>query len=156
MSSIAQLCLTLCDSMDCTPPGFPRQEYWSGFPLPSPGDLPGPRIEPMFPAFVGRFCTTELSEKPFTFPPCYQGFLESPSYKLLAVQSSSQDLLLEEAKLRLPSLCWRGVHMGYSNRDQEKSSTMDWMTSAGQSVSDNTSYKHNTNAPLVLLERVKG
>ena len=46
--------------------------------------------------------------------------------------------------------------MGYSNRDQEKSSTMDWMTSAGQSVSDNTSYKHNTNAPLVLLERVKG
>ena len=54
----------------------------------------------MFPALVGRFCTTELSEKPFTFPPCYQGFLESPSYKLLAVQSASQDLLLEEAKLR--------------------------------------------------------
>src|SRR5574337_627403 len=26
--------------------GFSRQEYWSGVPLPSPGDLPNPRIEP--------------------------------------------------------------------------------------------------------------
>ena len=28
------------------PVGFPRQEYWSGLPFPSPGDLPGPGIEP--------------------------------------------------------------------------------------------------------------
>ena len=26
---------------------FPRQEYWSGLPFPSPGDLPGPGIEPV-------------------------------------------------------------------------------------------------------------
>ena len=26
--------------------GFSRQEYWSGLPFPSPGDLPDPRIEP--------------------------------------------------------------------------------------------------------------
>ena len=26
--------------------GFYRQEYWSGLPFPSPGDLPNPRIEP--------------------------------------------------------------------------------------------------------------
>ena len=26
--------------------GFPRQEYWSGLPFPSPGDLPDPGIEP--------------------------------------------------------------------------------------------------------------
>ena len=25
--------------------GFPRQEYWSGLPFPSPGDLPNPGIE---------------------------------------------------------------------------------------------------------------
>ena len=30
--------------------GFSRQEYWSGFPFPSPGDLPNPGIEPMSPA----------------------------------------------------------------------------------------------------------
>ena len=29
--------------------GFSRQEYWSGVPLPSLGDLPDPGIEPMFP-----------------------------------------------------------------------------------------------------------
>ena len=28
---------------------FSRQEYWSGLPLPSPGDLPNPGIEPRFP-----------------------------------------------------------------------------------------------------------
>ena len=26
--------------------GFSRQEYWSGLPFPSPGDLPNPRIKP--------------------------------------------------------------------------------------------------------------
>ena len=30
--------------------GLSRQEYWSGLPFPSPGDLPDPRIEPMSPA----------------------------------------------------------------------------------------------------------
>ena len=29
--------------------GFPRQEYWSGLPFPSPGDLPDPEIEPESP-----------------------------------------------------------------------------------------------------------
>ena len=29
--------------------GFPRQEYWSGVPFPSPGDLPDPGIEPTSP-----------------------------------------------------------------------------------------------------------
>ena len=31
--------------------GFPRQQYWSGLPFPSLGDLPDPGIEPMFPAW---------------------------------------------------------------------------------------------------------
>ena len=29
---------------------FSRQEYWSGLPFPSPGDLPDPGIEPRYPA----------------------------------------------------------------------------------------------------------
>ena len=40
--------------------GFPRQEYWSGVPFPSPGDLPDPGIEPTSPALAGGFLTTEL------------------------------------------------------------------------------------------------
>ena len=43
--------------------GFPRQEYWSGLPFPSPGDLPDPGIEPMSPAFAGKFFTTEQPGK---------------------------------------------------------------------------------------------
>ena len=39
--------------------GFPRQEYWSGLPFPSPGDLPNPRIKLAFPAMAGKFFTTE-------------------------------------------------------------------------------------------------
>ena len=30
--------------------GFPRQEYWGGFPFPSPGELPNPGREPPSPA----------------------------------------------------------------------------------------------------------
>ena len=30
--------------------GFSRQEYWSGLPFPSPGDLPDPRIKPESPS----------------------------------------------------------------------------------------------------------
>ena len=38
---------------------FSRQEYWSGLPFPSPGDLPDPEIEPVSPALAGGFFTTE-------------------------------------------------------------------------------------------------
>ena len=44
--------------------GFLRQEYWSGLPLPSPGDLPYPGIEPRSPALAGRFFTTEPQRRP--------------------------------------------------------------------------------------------
>ena len=44
--------------------GFSRQEYWSGLPFPSPGDLPDPGIEPASPALAGGFFTTEPPWKP--------------------------------------------------------------------------------------------
>ena len=43
---------------------FPRQEYLSGFPFPSPGDLPDPGIEPMTSALAGGFFSTEPPENP--------------------------------------------------------------------------------------------
>ena len=45
--------------------GFSRQEYWSGLPFPSPGDLPDPGIEPkstVSPALACRLFTTEPPE----------------------------------------------------------------------------------------------
>jgi len=46
---------TLETPMGSSPPdssvlGFPRQEYWSGLPFPSPEDLLNPGIEPVSPA----------------------------------------------------------------------------------------------------------
>ena len=40
--------------------GFPRQEYWSGVPFPSPGDLPNPGTEPRCPALQADSLPTEL------------------------------------------------------------------------------------------------
>ena len=44
--------------------GFSRQEYWSGLPFPSPGDLPDPGIEPGSPAFQTDTLTSEPPGKP--------------------------------------------------------------------------------------------
>ena len=46
-SEVTQSCLTLCDPWNVIGQaplsmGFSSQEYWSGLPLPSPGDLPDP------------------------------------------------------------------------------------------------------------------
>ena len=39
--------------------GFPRQEYWSGLPFPTPGDLPNPEIKLTSLALAGEFFPTE-------------------------------------------------------------------------------------------------
>ena len=59
---VTQSCLTLCDpwTVACQAPltrEFFRQEYWSGLPCLSPGDLPNPGIQPVSPAEVGGLFT---------------------------------------------------------------------------------------------------
>ena len=44
--------------------GFPRQEYWSGLPFPSPGDLPDLGIEPRSPALQADALPSESPGKP--------------------------------------------------------------------------------------------
>ena len=67
--SVAQLCLTLCDSMDCSPPGssvhgisqakiLKLPGYWVAISF--SGDLPNPGIEPRCPALQ----TDSLPSKP--------------------------------------------------------------------------------------------
>ena len=62
--SVAQSCLAVWDSMDCSPPGFSvhgffRQEYWGGLSFPSPGGLPNPGTEPGSPALQADTLTSE-------------------------------------------------------------------------------------------------
>ena len=66
---VAKLCPTLVTpwTVDGQAPlsmEFPRQEYWSGLPFPSPEHLPDPGIEPASPALAGGLFTTEPPRKP--------------------------------------------------------------------------------------------
>ena len=84
-SEVTQLYPTLCNPWTVAHQaplsmGFSRQEYWSGLPFPSPGDLPNPGIKPGSPALQAdplpseppgkpsRFINDSYSELPFQSP----------------------------------------------------------------------------------------
>ena len=68
---VAQSCPTLGNAItiSCQAPlsmGFSRQEYWSGLPFPSAGDLPNPGMRPespVSPALQAGSFPVEISEK---------------------------------------------------------------------------------------------
>ena len=67
---VAKLYLTFATSgmVACQVPlsmGFPRQEYWSRLPFPSPEDLPDLRIEPRSPALQPDSLPSELQGDPW-------------------------------------------------------------------------------------------
>ena len=70
---VSKLCPTLCDPMDCRPPGSSvhgisqARINWSGLPFPSPGDLPNPGIKPVSPALASVFFTAQPPGKPANY-----------------------------------------------------------------------------------------
>ena len=108
-AKLLKLCPTLCDPMDCNPPGSSvhgifQQEYWSGLPCPAPGDLPNPRIEPTSltsPALASGFFTTsttweaqiqkQVQEKNYTPTPQPQSSLISPGTSPTSPQYGSTE-----------------------------------------------------------------
>ena len=91
----AQSCPTLCNPVDCSPPGSSvhgifRQEYWSGLPFPSPGDLPDPGIEPATPASPALQAASS--------PRSHQG----DAFDLLDYQN---DHILQPSEVRLQAPC---------------------------------------------------
>ena len=64
-SEVTQSCPTLCEAHQAPlSMGFSRQEYWSGLPFPSPGDLPNPGVEPRSPALQADALSSEPPGKP--------------------------------------------------------------------------------------------
>ena len=70
--------------------GFSRQEYWSGLPFPSPGDLPEPGIKPGSPAQQADSLPTKIPgmekmsnahDPPRNQAPCGLSIIKPPSYK---------------------------------------------------------------------------
>ena len=64
VKSLSSVCLFMTPwTVACQAPpsmGFSRQEYWSGMPLPSPGHLPDPGVEPRSPALQADSLLSEL------------------------------------------------------------------------------------------------
>ena len=73
--------------MNCSLPGssvvaFSRQEYWSGLPFPSLGELPDPRIEPRSPTLQADTLLTELLDAIYYQPPFTQGATQAPHLRM--------------------------------------------------------------------------
>ena len=61
---VAQLCPTFCDPQAPQFMEFSKQEYWSGLPFPSPGDLPDPGTEPRSPTLQADSLPSKPPGKP--------------------------------------------------------------------------------------------
>ena len=63
--------------------GFSRQEYWSGLPFPSPGDLPNPGVEPGSSALQTDALSSEPPGKPCKIPVDLLKILKDDAIKVL-------------------------------------------------------------------------
>ena len=92
--------------------GFSRQEYWSGLPFPSPGDLPNPGIKPTSlasPALAGGFFTAELSGKPYIYTCIYT------QIKICSFSDDYKSILLKKFLKNGSSGTFFGINMGQMN-----------------------------------------
>ena len=76
---VAQLCLTLCDSMNYSVHGILQARILEWEPFPYPGDLPKPGNEPRSPALQADFLPTEPQGKPII---CYTP-IQNKKFKVL-------------------------------------------------------------------------
>ena len=73
--------------------GFSRQEYWSGLPFPSPGDLLDPGIKPGSPALQTDTLSSEPPGKPTALKQLFNKWLVGPQ----RIASSKNHLLLNQS-----------------------------------------------------------
>ena len=95
--------------------GFPRQEYWSVLPFPSPGDIHDPGIKPVSPALAGGFFITEpLGKSPIIY---YIWLCNISSEKAMAPHSST-------LAWKIP---WTEELVGCSPWGRYESDTTEWL-----------------------------
>ena len=90
--------------------GFSRQEYWSGLPFPSPGDLPQPGIKPMSPTLASEFFTIEPPEKPLAHS-CVFGTDMGNWYMPLANNNINQFFKSPNFSLPATNLQWNEMSL---------------------------------------------
>ena len=82
---------------------FSRQEYWSGLPFTSPGNLPNPGIKPRSPALQADSLLSELPGKPNGCIVMVDGFLSQQNFfskKKKRERERKKDLLLKRRRRR--------------------------------------------------------
>ena len=69
---------------------FSRQEFWSGLPFPSPGDLPDPGVKPASAALAGDFFMVEPPGEPHNEGYSSHSIVQMITQQLLMSESSSR------------------------------------------------------------------
>ena len=117
--------------------GFPRKEYWSGLPLPPPGDFPKPGIEPTSLALQADSLLLELSEKP---TPSLWWLLISylfgwgvRSKEYLPVESEATELVLAQQGLNSGRVQNFKLYLCIEPLNAGILATSDWLTPLGLS-----------------------
>ena len=105
--------------------GFSKQEYWSGLPFPSPGDLPDPGIEPRSPALEADALTSEPLSKnhSITFIPIKMATIRNKQTNKQEISSIGKDSeKLERLGTGGGTIKWRS-HYGnqYDSSSKNKS-----------------------------------
>ena len=107
--------------------GFSRQEYWSGLPFPSPGDLPNPEIKPRSPTLQAASLPSEPRGKPykalihkwvilFNFPKdtSWQLIIQDQFVTKPIIQrppNPEHSVLKGHTKSIIPHITWPGLHL---------------------------------------------
>ena len=100
---VTQLCPTLCGCIDCSPlgssvDGISRQEYWSGLPLPSPGDLPDLEIKPGSPALQSNSLPSEPPGKPQYLTKYFCFIMSYRTFKIFDLEVVSPSSEMKESR----------------------------------------------------------
>ena len=116
--------------------GFPRQEYWSGSPFPSPGNLPNPGIKPKSPSMQVDILL--LTHQGSPFPPFswdnfkYFSLLTSPFFTYTSSTrfkyswyDHKYNSYFQRSKWRQRKVCLIfKIYIAYDLRDNKKSSVI--------------------------------
>ena len=94
--------------------GFSGQEYWSGLPFPSPGDLPDPGIKPWSPAFQADTLTSEPPGKSLNAK-------KQTGYPQSSESCVTHPLLKHLTEIAPMSECPRGYLIGFCSLNKYQS-----------------------------------
>ena len=118
--------------------GFSRQEYWSGLPFPSPGDLLNPRIKPGSPALEADALNSEPPRK----------LQECSNYRTIVLISHASKVMLKILQARLQQYITMNFQMFKLDLEKAEEPEVKLPTSAGSLKKQESSRKTPTSALL--------